>query len=134
MISLNLWVRNRESEESLWIWLVNNLKKWIEEHDYKGYEPFDGLLSYLRLLTFGSCLLEQILQQTIRQSPFNLRPLLGVKPQHSTKGMGYIARGYLNLYKITGEQQYKDKTNYCLEWLINNKTQNNIFVNIVLNN
>lgn len=102
---------------------INILEKWIEEHDYKGYEPFDGLLSYLHPLTFGNQLLEQILQQTIRQSPFELRHILGVKPQESTKGMGYISRGYLNLYKITSEKKYKDKTYYCLDWLIKNRTQ-----------
>jgi rhamnogalacturonyl hydrolase YesR len=102
---------------------ISSLEKWIEAHDYKGYEPFDGLLSYLRPLTFGNRLLEQILQQTIRQSPFELRGILGVKPLESTKGMGYIARGYLNLYKITGEKKYKDKTDYCLNWLIENRTK-----------
>jgi len=102
---------------------ISKLEYWIEHHDYKGYEPFDGLLSYLRPLTFGSRLLEQILQQTIRQSPFNLRPLLGVKPQHSTKGMGYISRGYLNLYLLTRDNKYKNKTVYCLDWLMENRTQ-----------
>lgn len=102
---------------------INGVEKWMKEHNYKGYEPFDGLLSYLRPLTFGNRFLEQVLQQSIRQSPFNLRPLLGVKPQESTKGMGYISRGYLNMYKITGNQKYKDKTDYCLDWLMKNKTQ-----------
>lgn len=102
---------------------INGVEKWMEEHNYKGYEPFDGLLSYLRPLAFGNCFLEQVLQQSIRQCPFNLRPFLGIKPQESTKGMGYISRGYLNMYKITGNQKYKDKTDYCLEWLIKNRTQ-----------
>jgi hypothetical protein len=102
---------------------IKGVEEWMEEHNYKGYEPFDGLLSYLRPLTFGNRFLEQVLQQSIRQSPFNLRPLLGVKRQESTKGMGYISRGYLNMFKITGNQKYKDKTEYCLDWLMKNRTQ-----------
>ncbi|MDY0045713.1 MAG: hypothetical protein RBS82_13765, partial [Syntrophales bacterium] len=102
---------------------IRKLQKWIEDHDYKGYEPFDGLLSYLRPLTFGNRFFEQVLQQSIRQSPFELRGILGVNPQHSTKGMGYIARGYLNLYEHTKKPEYKNKTEYCLRWLMENKTK-----------
>ena len=33
---------------------IDRLEKWVEEHEYKGYEPFDGLSSFLRPLTFNS--------------------------------------------------------------------------------
>src|SRR5437762_1765464 len=75
------------------------LERWMVDHEYKGYEPFDGLTSYLRPLTFHTVFGERLLQQTVRQSPINLRPLLGVKPLQSTKGMGYIAAGYLKLFE-----------------------------------
>lgn len=101
---------------------INKLEKWIEDHDYKGYEPFDGLSSSLRSLTFGNLLLERILQQLVRQSPINLRPLFGVKPLESTKGRGYIAWGYLKLFRLTGKQEYKDKAIKSLEWLDINKS------------
>lgn len=57
---------------------LKNVEKWVEDHQYKGYEPFDGLSSVLRSLTFGSLLLDRILLQVVRQSPVNLRPLLGI--------------------------------------------------------
>lgn len=101
---------------------INKLEKWVEAHDYKGYEPFDGLSSYLRPLTFGNLFLDRILLQLIRQSPINLRPILGVKPQESTKGRGYMAWGYLTMFQSTGNQMYKEKAIKCLEWLIKNKS------------
>jgi rhamnogalacturonyl hydrolase YesR len=100
---------------------IQKVEKWVEGHDYKSYEPFDGLASFLRPLTFGNLFAERLLQQLVRQCPINLRPLLGVKPQESTKGRGYMAWGYLNMFKITGNQQYKEKAVNCLEWLIENK-------------
>lgn len=99
----------------------------MESHNYKGYEPFDGLSSFLRPLTFNTVLGERILQQLIRQSPFNLRPFLGVRPQESTKGRGYMAWGYLYRYKSTGDQMYKDKARWCLDWLDQNKSSNYTF-------
>jgi rhamnogalacturonyl hydrolase YesR len=101
---------------------IKKLEKWIEDHAYKGYEPFDGLASYLRPLTFGNLFLDRILLQTVRQCPINLRPLLGIKPKDSTKGRGYMAWGYLTMLKVTGEPQYKQKAVNCLEWLIENKS------------
>jgi rhamnogalacturonyl hydrolase YesR len=97
------------------------IQKWVEERDYRGYEPFDGLSSWARPLAFGNELAERILQQAIRQCPFNLRPLFGVRPQDSTKGRGYMAWGYLTLYRATQQQQYLDKAVVCLEWLDKHK-------------
>lgn len=101
---------------------ITKLEKWVEDHNYKAYEPFDGLSSFFRPLTFGSLFLDRLLLQLIRQSPINLRPILGVKPLESTKGRGYMAAGYLSMLKTTQNNKYKDKAVDCLEWLIQNKS------------
>lgn len=98
------------------------LQQWVESHDYKGYEPFDGLASPLRPLTLGNQRLEQVMLQIGRRSPINLRPLLGIKPLDSTKGRGYMAWGYLARFEETGVEGYKEKATRCLEWLIRNKS------------
>lgn len=100
---------------------LNRLEKWVEDHNYKGYDPADGLTSYLRPLTFGNLLLERILQQLIWRSPINIRPILGVKPLDSNIGRGYMAWGYLTRYKITGNENHKTKAIMCLDWLKANK-------------
>ena len=93
------------------------VQSWVEQHDYKGYEPFDGLSSPLRALTFRNLLAERILQQAVRQSPFNIRPLIGIKPLESTKGRGMMAWGYLLLHRATGDSGYWTKAVDCLKWL-----------------
>jgi len=100
---------------------LKKLEKWVEDHNYKGYDPADGLTSYLRPLTFGNLFLDRLLMQLIWRSPINLRPLLGVKPLDSNIGRGYMAWGYLTMLKITGNEDYKLKAVSCLEWLKNNK-------------
>ena len=42
---------------------AERVQSWVEDHDYKGYEPFDGNASFLRGLTFGNWFLERVLQQ-----------------------------------------------------------------------
>jgi len=100
---------------------LNKLEKWVEDHNYKGYDPADGLTSYLRPLTFGNLFLDRLLQQLIWRSPINLRPHLGVKPLDSCIGRGYMSFGYLVRYKTTGNENYKDKAASCLDWLKANK-------------
>jgi hypothetical protein len=46
---------------------------------------------------------------------------MGVHPQDSTKGRGYIAYGYLLLYRAMHEPEYLHKATSCLEWLDEHK-------------
>ena len=98
---------------------IQRLDSWLARKDYKGYDPFDGLNAWVRPLAFGR-LGKQVLQQGVRRFPVNLRPLLGIRPAPSSKGYGYLARGYLKLHRHTGEQAYLDKAIACLAWLKTN--------------
>ena len=100
---------------------VVRLENWLEAHDFKGYDPADGLTSFLRPLTFGNLLLDRLLQQLIWRSPLNLRPLLGVKPLDSNIGRGFFARAQLNMYRLTGEDRYKQSAFDNLDWLMMNR-------------
>jgi rhamnogalacturonyl hydrolase YesR len=101
---------------------LKKVERWVEDHHYEAYEPFDGLASPLARLTGDHLLLGQLLQQVGRQSPINFRPLLGVKPLPSTKGRGYMAAGYLALYRLTGDPEYRRKAVRLFDWLIENKS------------
>jgi hypothetical protein len=103
---------------------IEKLERWVEEHDYVGYEPFDGLSSYLRAFTLRTGYMERLLIQLVRQCPVNLRPLLGVKPHASTKGRGYMAWGYLKNYGFSGEEGHRIRAERSLEWLMENRSPN----------
>jgi len=101
---------------------AQRVEKWVENNDYKGYEPFDGLSAAARPFTFVKLNLEPFLFKLIRQSPLNLRPILGVKPLDSTIARGYMAWGYCNMHRLTADKCYKDKAVLCLEWLMENRS------------
>jgi hypothetical protein len=82
---------------------IRKLERWVEDHNYKAYEPADALNSFVRPLFLGTLFGERLLIQIFKQSPFNLRPLLGVKPHDTAIGRGYMAGGYLIMAKITRE-------------------------------
>lgn len=109
-------ISTQNSAESL-----KKLEDWVERNYYRGYEPFDGLSSFFRPLTFGSIFLDRLLLQLIRQSPVNLRPLFGVKPLDSTIARGYMAWGYCHMLQLTGDDSYQARIRDNLDWLIENK-------------
>ena len=102
--------------------VLDELARWVEEHGYRGYEPFDGLSSPFRMLTGGSLFLERVLTQTVRRSPLNLRPLLGIRPLDSTIARGYMARGYLLRARTSSSHELVDKAHECFQWLMDHKS------------
>jgi len=53
---------------------LQRLESWVEGQQYMAYEPFDGLSSPVRVLTFGSLFLDRLLMQAVRQSPWKPPP------------------------------------------------------------
>lgn len=99
------------------------LSRWLEDNDYRGYDTFDGLSArYVRGLTFETKFLRQVLQQSVRRFPLNVRPILGIPRAHSSKGMGFLARGFIRLHKATGDPVWADKARFALQWLMENKS------------
>lgn len=97
---------------------ICRLADWLQRNDYRGYDTFDGLNArFLRPLTFENNLLRTVLQQGVRRCPINLRPLLGVPKAHSTKAMGFFAKGFLRLHDATGHASWREKAEFALQWL-----------------
>lgn len=96
---------------------LDAVQQWVEERNYKGYDPGDGQTSWLKAFTFNRKFPKRVLQQVIWKSPVNVRPLVGIKPMDSTKGRGFMIWGYMMRYRATGDQSFLDKARSCLKWL-----------------
>jgi len=102
---------------------IQRLSAWVEQNDYRAYDTFDGLNArFVRPFTFETAFLRTVLQQGIRRFPLNLRPLLGVRKGYSTKGMAFLARGYMRLHRATGDAAWANKAEFALQWLIENQS------------
>jgi uncharacterized protein YyaL (SSP411 family) len=96
---------------------------WLEENDYRGYDTFDGLSSrFLRPLTLETRLLRTVLLQGVRRFPLNLRPILGIPRERSSKGMGFLARGFIRLHRVTGDPVWADRAKLALQWLMDHRS------------
>lgn len=101
---------------------LRRLSDWLEKNQYQAWDPFDGLNAiYLRPLTFENKFFRTVLQQGVRRFPLNLRPVLGVRRNYSTKGMGFLARGFIRLHAFTRDETWANRAEYALQWLMNNQ-------------
>lgn len=94
------------------------LDLWVTNRNYRAYDPGDGQLCPLEFLAFGNRFLKRLLTAVVLRAPFNIRPWIGIPPHTSTKGMGYMAWGYVKRFGQTGDSHYADRARFCLEWLI----------------
>ena len=103
---------------------LQKVSHWVEEHDYRAYDPGDGNLSFLRYFTLNSHFLRRLLTGAVLRVPFHIRPLIGIRPHTSTKGMGYMGWGYVKMYALTGEENYRRRAEFCFNWLMENGSKN----------
>lgn len=92
-----------------------------EKEDYCGYSKFDALNSrLLKSLCFNNKWLRLLYTQVVKEFPFNIRPLLGVKKSKNPKGIALFARAYLFLFQKTSEIVYLEKAESLIQWLLEN--------------
>lgn len=92
-------------------------------HDFSGWEYDDLLASpYVTSLTRFGLYPKIAAVQLAKRSPLNLRRMLGVPKLPSTKGWGFIIKGYLHYYLATGDKKHLDYVHRGLDWLIENRS------------
>ncbi len=100
---------------------IEKVAGWVEGHDYRGYDPGDGDLSFLRHLSFNSHFGRRLLTAAVLRTPFHIRPWIGIRPHRSTKGMGYMGWGYTKLYGLAGDEENRRHAEFCFDWLMANR-------------
>ena len=91
------------------------------EKDYSGFSKFDALNSpFLNTLSFNNKWLRLAFTQLVKESPIDLRPLLGVRKSRNPKGIALFARAYLSLYKTTGLLRHLERAEELIRWLLEN--------------
>ena len=100
---------------------IERLQKHIVGEHYRGYDPFDALMSPVFRLPFlrSNKLVRFGAQQILRRIPFNWRPLLGVGKGLNPVTLGLSIQAYAYLGRIHKEQSdfYLSEIRFCLDRL-----------------
>jgi rhamnogalacturonyl hydrolase YesR len=95
------------------------LKAYIESENFKGYDPYDTLLSWVPFKWLGKW--GPILAiQFQKRNPVNIRPLFGIKKEINPKAFGLLLNGYSLLYQKDKNPDHLEKMDYFFKWLFEN--------------
>lgn len=100
---------------------LSALEQFCDAEEYKGWDPYDGLNSYLfKSLPFISKhkLIRLAWIQFFKRSPINFRKIAIVKKDFNSKGLALFLTGYCNLYSIEPKPLYLEKINYFSKKLL----------------
>ena len=91
-----------------------NLIDYCEKENYKGWDPYDGLNSWVIQKTpLGKSRFFRLAWiQLFKHNPVNFRKLVGVKKEYNPKGLGLFLIGYCNLYTKENKKEYLDKIHF----------------------
>jgi len=107
---------------SKYIHSLEKLRLYIEQEDFKGYDPYDTLNSPLKFKYFGKFVAVLALQFQ-KRNPINIRPLLGIKKEHNPKALGLFLYSYCKLQKHQPDKNYTSQINYLFNELKSNYTK-----------
>jgi hypothetical protein len=98
----------------------DKLASYVEDNNYRGYDPYDGLNSPIIQNTFlgKSRFFRLVWIQLFKRNPINFRSLVGIKKEENPKGLGLFLIGYCNLYERDQNSKYLDKINYLVKRII----------------
>ncbi|RCW93560.1 delta-aminolevulinic acid dehydratase [Winogradskyella arenosi] len=102
-----------------------NLRKYCEKETFKGWDPYDGLNSWVIQKTpLGKSRFFRLAWiQLFKRNPINLRPIFGITKDYNPKGLGLFLMGYCNLYKKDPNTTYLEKIIFLAEKIIKLQTK-----------
>ena len=112
------------------IWnAVHRLDRWLDRNGWSGYDPYDlreaplfQALASRGTIPWASRS-RDVLFTLDKYLPVFTRRLFRVKPRVNAKAMGLMAKGYLKLFRATGDSRYRKKAESCLDWLLKNPSE-----------
>lgn len=92
----------------------SKLEDYCEKEAFKGWDPYDGLNSWVIQKTpLGESRFFRLAWiQLFKRNPVNFRKLVGVKKEYNPKGLGLFLIGYCNLYAKENKKEYLDKIHF----------------------
>jgi len=108
-------------KEALFNEIIQALSQYVQNEDFKGYDPYDTLNSWFPFHIFGGRYGQILAMQFQVRNPINLRSLLGVKKEYSAKGLALFLQAYSILYRINPSEEIKKILDDLFNWFIENR-------------
>jgi len=101
---------------------LSSLRKYVENQQFKGYDPYDTLNTKIPITSFGKWP-SAIAIQIQKRNPFNIRPIIGIKKEVNPKAFGLFLHAYSILHQVNPTQETEDQMSFFFNWLLKNNTK-----------
>ena len=103
--------------------VFGKLEAYCRERDWTGFDPYDALNSELfaRTIFAKSRLARIAFTQLLKRSPLNLRPWVGIQPQHDPKATALFVSAYVNRVRA-GDTKSLETAAYLVGRLLDLRT------------
>jgi hypothetical protein len=109
---------------------IEHLEKWLNINGFAGYDPYDlkSMKFILWITRMGYKnkpfeIIREVIFETFYHYPLLFRNIFRIKKSFNAKAMGLFANSYLDLYKIFDDNNFKEKSLECLQWLKQNRSK-----------
>ena len=97
--------------------IARGLERRLAETGGAGYDPYDGLTSPVLALLQRQPFLARAAMQVVKRSPWNLRPVLGIRRAVYTKTLSDMAQAAFRLHRTHGESADRHRGLECIALL-----------------
>lgn len=100
-------MKERERNTAMIAGALARLRGWLEREGWAGIEPHDALTSPLLTRTSlgRSRFIRLAALQGLRRLPFDIRPLLGVRPRINAISLGWALKGYALIDDVAARER-----------------------------
>jgi hypothetical protein len=102
--------------------VIQQLRAYIEKEEFKGYDPYDTLNSWVPFGWLGKWG-KPIGIQIQKRNPINIRPFIGIKNGYNPKAIGLLLHSYSLMYKRSPSKEIKSQLEFFFDWLKENRTK-----------
>ena len=101
------------------------LISYCEKENFKGWDPYDGLNSWViqKTILGKSRFFRLAWIQLFKRNPINFRQVFGVRKDYNPKGLGLFLIGYCNLYTKENKKEYLEKIRFLSDKLLQLQTK-----------
>lgn len=100
----------------------SELLEYIEKEEFKGYDPYDTLNSWVPFGWLGKWG-KPIGIQIQKRNPINIRSFIGIKKEYNPKAIGLLLHAYSLMHEMEPSQEIKQKIDFLFNWLLKNRSE-----------
>lgn len=111
---------NDQSDQTIWGNRFDELYSYIQSQNFKGYDPYDGLMGIIQPNIVGTRI-ARFWMQFMKRFPLNVRSLLRIPKMKNSKAMALLLEALISYDEQWPQNPHESDIRFLFEWLQANR-------------